>query len=159
MIQLDTNLWTNIKLTGLILSLPEWLCKRNVFLGNSEPRLEMCFWQSRVSLHDVKKSQESCFTSIPVSLNVQKYFRCDSTNISGVIYYYCMCVCVWHKSSMFLPSLRWFVTRMALKATALCILRLRRQPNEPLRKWMACCSMTAKCKWMYKLIWKQFGPH
>ncbi len=44
------------------------------------------------------------------------------------------------------PFLRWFVMRMAQRATALCTLRPRRPLKEPLRKWTACCWMTEKCK-------------
>ena len=63
------------------------------------------------------------------------------------------CVCTWKMACIF--SLRWCVTTMAPKATALCILRLRTLLNEPLRKWMACCLMTGKCKWIkvYLAVW------
>lgn len=44
---------------------------------------------------------------------------------------------------------RWFVMKMAQKATALYTLRPTRLLSGPLRKWMACCSMTEKCKCYY----------
>lgn len=60
-----------------------------------------------------------------------------SIQLTACLYVACLCFC------------RWCVMKMAQGDMALCILRLRRQPSVPLRKWMACCSMTAKCKCVF----------
>lgn len=69
--------------------------------------------------------------------------------VNVIIFVHDSCFC-WSVGAWFYawyPFLRWFVMRMAQRATALCTLRPRRLLKEPLRKWTACCWMTEKCKW------------
>lgn len=62
----------------------------------------------------------------------------------------CMAWCLWlfyfFSNPKIYPISRWFAMKMAQRVTALCILRPMRLLSVPLRKWMACCSMTEKCK-------------
>lgn len=64
-----------------------------------------------------------------------------------------VCVCVLCMGTLcmnllpFVSSLRSFVMKTDQRDTALCTLRPRRRLKEPLKKWMACCSTTEKCKW------------